>query len=88
MVCQNTFWFKHGKILVVSVYAVLFVLISLFVFYLDDESRPIAEFLNGDEMYISLNDKVMPFFEEQEIPLLRILTDPGTEYCGKAEYHE
>jgi transposase InsO family protein len=35
-----------------------------------------------------LNDKVMPFFEEQHIPLLRILTDRGTEYCGKAEYHE
>jgi transposase InsO family protein len=35
-----------------------------------------------------LNDKVMPFFEEQEIPLLRMLTDRGTEYCGKAEYHE
>lgn len=35
-----------------------------------------------------LNDKVMPFFEEQKIPLLRILTDRGTEYCGKAEYHE
>lgn len=36
----------------------------------------------------ALNDKVMPFFEEQEIPLLRMLTDRGTEYCGKAEYHE
>ena len=35
-----------------------------------------------------LNDKVMPFFEEQQIPLLRILTDRGTEYCGRAEYHE
>lgn len=35
-----------------------------------------------------LNDKVVPFFEEQEIPLLRVLTDRGTEYCGKAEYHE
>ncbi|MFM8912566.1 MAG: integrase core domain-containing protein, partial [Flammeovirgaceae bacterium] len=35
-----------------------------------------------------LNDKVMPFFEEQQLPLLRILTDRGTEYCGKAEYHE
>ena len=35
-----------------------------------------------------LNDKVLPFFEEQQIPLLRILTDRGTEYCGKAEYHE
>jgi transposase InsO family protein len=36
----------------------------------------------------TLNDKVMPFFEEQQIPLLRMLTDRGTEYCGKAEYHE
>jgi transposase InsO family protein len=35
-----------------------------------------------------LNDTVLPFFEEQQIPLLRILTDRGTEYCGKAEYHE
>lgn len=35
-----------------------------------------------------LNDKVVPFFEEHQIPLLRILTDRGTEYCGKAEYHE
>jgi transposase InsO family protein len=30
-----------------------------------------------------LNDRVLPFFEEQEVPLLRILTDRGTEYCGK-----
>lgn len=35
-----------------------------------------------------LNDKVLPFFEEQELPLLRVLTDRGTEYCGKPEYHE
>ncbi len=35
-----------------------------------------------------LNDKVLPFFEENEIPLLRMLTDRGTEYCGKREYHE
>lgn len=35
-----------------------------------------------------LNDKVLPFFQEQQIPLLRILTDRGTEYCGKREYHE
>lgn len=35
-----------------------------------------------------LNDKVLPFFQEKEIPLLRILTDRGTEYCGKLEYHE
>jgi transposase InsO family protein len=35
-----------------------------------------------------LNDMVLPFFQEQEIPLLRVLTDRGTEYCGKREYHE
>jgi hypothetical protein len=32
-----------------------------------------------------LNDKVLPFFEQQELPMLRILTDRGTEYCGKVE---
>lgn len=31
-----------------------------------------------------LNDKVLPFFEENQLPVLRILTDRGTEYCGKA----
>jgi transposase InsO family protein len=35
-----------------------------------------------------LNDRVIPFFEEHEIPVLRILTDRGTEYCGAREHHE
>ena len=35
-----------------------------------------------------LNDRVVPFFEGHDIPLLRILTDRGTEYCGKREHHE
>jgi transposase InsO family protein len=35
-----------------------------------------------------LNDKVLPFFEEHDIPLLRILTDRGTEFKGKPEHHE
>jgi len=35
-----------------------------------------------------LNDRVIPFFEFNEIPLLRILTDRGTEYCGNREHHE
>jgi transposase InsO family protein len=34
-----------------------------------------------------LNDRVVPFFEEQGIRLQRILTDRGTEYCGKPEHH-
>jgi transposase InsO family protein len=35
-----------------------------------------------------LNDRIVPFFEEHHIPLLRILTDRGTEYCGAREQHE
>ena len=35
-----------------------------------------------------LNDRVLPFYEEHQIPLLRILTDRGTEYCGSREHHE
>ena len=35
-----------------------------------------------------LNDKVIPFFDEQEIKPLRMLTDRGTEYCGNRESHE
>ncbi len=35
-----------------------------------------------------LNDRVVPFFEEHGIPLLRILTDRGSEYCGNRERHE
>lgn len=35
-----------------------------------------------------LNDRVVPFFEEHQVPLLRILTDRGSEYCGNREYHE
>ncbi len=34
-----------------------------------------------------LNDKVLPFYAEQGIDVLRILTDRGTEYCGKIESH-
>ncbi len=35
-----------------------------------------------------LNDKVLPFFDEHEIPMLRILTDRGTEFNGRPENHE
>ena len=35
-----------------------------------------------------LNDRVLPFFEQQALPMLRILTDRGTEYCGKVEQHD
>jgi transposase InsO family protein len=35
-----------------------------------------------------LNDRVLPFYEVEEVPILRILTDRGTEYCGNVERHE
>jgi transposase InsO family protein len=35
-----------------------------------------------------LNDVVVPFFDDREIPLLRIMTDCGSGYCGNREHHE
>ena len=35
-----------------------------------------------------LNDRVLPFYDEHGIPLSRVLTDRGTEYCGSPEHHE
>lgn len=34
-----------------------------------------------------LNERVLPFFESHMIPVMRILTDRGTEYCGAPERH-
>lgn len=34
-----------------------------------------------------LNDRVLPFFDAENMSLLRILTDRGTEYCGRIENH-
>lgn len=35
-----------------------------------------------------LNDRVLPFYASEQLPILRILTDRGTEYCGKADSHD
>jgi transposase InsO family protein len=35
-----------------------------------------------------LNDRVLPWYDEYGLPLLRILTDRGSEYCGSREHHE
>ena len=35
-----------------------------------------------------LNDRVIPFFDANAIPVLRVLTDRGSEYCGNREHHE
>lgn len=35
-----------------------------------------------------LNDRVLPFYETHDLPMLRILTDRGTEFCGRVEHHD
>ena len=35
-----------------------------------------------------LNDRMLPFFEEHDVKLLRVLTDRGSEFCGNPERHE
>ena len=35
-----------------------------------------------------LNDRVLPFHDEHDLPVLRILTDRGTEYCGRVDKHD
>ena len=35
-----------------------------------------------------LNDRVLPFYEDEGVKLLRILTDRGTEFKGSREHHE
>lgn len=35
-----------------------------------------------------LNDRVLPFYEDKGVPLQRVLTDRGTEYCGTHDRHE
>ena len=35
----------------------------------------------------ALNEKVLPFFEENDCPIVSILTDNGSEYCGRLDGH-
>lgn len=35
----------------------------------------------------ALNDRALPFFQAEGVPVLRILTDRGTEYCGRLDHH-
>ena len=46
--------------------------------YLDKTQTVAADFLNS---------KVLPFFDEHRISVLRMLTDNGKEFCGRAETH-
>jgi len=59
--------------------------------FIDTYSRVAMAKLYTDKTPVTaadtLNDKVLPWFAEQGIPLLRVLTHRGTEYCGKVEHH-
>lgn len=59
--------------------------------YIDTYTRVADSKLYEDKTALTaadiLNDRVVPFYEEQGIPILRILTDRGTEYKGKIENH-
>jgi transposase InsO family protein len=59
--------------------------------FIDTYSRVAFAKLYTDKTAITaahiLNEKVLPFFEEQGVELLRVLTDRGTEYCGLVESH-
>lgn len=46
--------------------------------YLEKTSLTAADFMN---------DRVLPFFDKEGVQVLRVLTDRGTEYCGRAETH-
>lgn len=59
--------------------------------YIDTYSRVADAKLYEDKTSLTaadiLNDRVLPWYEEEGIPILRILTDRGTEYKGKIEHH-
>ena len=35
-----------------------------------------------------LNDYVLSFYESHDLPMLRILTDRGTEFCGRVDQQD
>lgn len=60
--------------------------------YVDTYSKWAAAKLYGTKTPITaadlLNDRVLPFMEEHGMGVIRVLTDRGTEFCGKAESHD
>ncbi len=36
----------------------------------------------------TMNDKVLPFFESHEVPMLWILTDRAAKYCDRVDQHD
>lgn len=60
--------------------------------FVDTYSKWAAAKLNTTKTPITgadlLNDKVLPVFAEHGMSVILILTDRGTEYCGKPETHD
>jgi len=60
--------------------------------YVDTYSKVAQAKLYTDKTPITvadmLNDKVLPFYQEHDLPVLRILTDRGTEYSARADKHD
>ncbi|CCM10304.1 Transposase [Cardinium endosymbiont cEper1 of Encarsia pergandiella] len=79
--CQDTYYVGNFKG-IGKVYTQVFI---------DSYSRVANAKLYTDKTALTaadmLNDRVLPWYQEQSIPLLRILTDRGTEYKGKIEHH-
>jgi len=79
--CQDTYYVGNFKG-IGKVYGQVFI---------DSYSRVADVKLYEDKTALTsadlLNDRVLPWYQEQEVPLLRLLTDRGSEYKGKLENH-
>ena len=79
--CQDTYYVGNFKG-IGKVYTQVFI---------DSYSRVADAKLYDDKTALTaadmLNDRVLPLYNEQGIPLLRVLTDRGTEYKGNIEHH-
>ena len=60
--------------------------------FVDTYSQVVAAKVYNQKVPITaadvLNEKVLPLYEEHGVTLLRILTDRGTEYCGREDSHD
>ncbi|KAG8324982.1 hypothetical protein J6590_078288 [Homalodisca vitripennis] len=79
--CQDTYYVGNFKG-IGKVYSQVFI---------DSYTRVADAKLYTDKTAITaadmLNDRVLPWYESQGIPILRILTDRGSEYKGNIEHH-
>ncbi len=59
--------------------------------YIDTYSRVADVKLYTEKTAITaadlLNDRIIPFYNQEDVDILRILTDRGSEFCGKLENH-